>query len=311
MRFQLLKKSALLYVCKIQTIIIIIIISKIFNDKIKICLCTLAKNENKYIVEFIEHYKNYGIDKIFLYDNNDINGENFDFLSNYTKTNLLQIFNYRGILHPQLKIYEECYYNNYKNYKWFLFFDVDEYIHLENNLNLHDFLFNPKFMKCPSVYLNFNTHTDNEMKYYINRSLFERFPKVIQKKNSCIGKSILRGNIENIHMQSCHILDGKLKRCNGFGDIITLHFLSCKVPDYKYNYIDHFQFKSTDEFVQKVKKGDGRHINSEKIKYRKIWEYFSFNKITLYKIKYISDNLGLNESYIRNQLYLFASKFIW
>ena len=112
-------------------------------------------------------------------------------------------------------------------------------------------------------------------------------------------------------MQSCHILDGKLKRCNGFGDIITLHFLSCKVPDYKYNYIDHFQFKSTDEFVQKVKKGDGRHINSEKIKYRKIWEYFSFNKITLYKIKYISDNLGLNESYIRNQLYLFASKFIW
>ena len=311
MYYKYFKKSSLLFLCKFQTIIIINIILKNCNDKSKICLCTLAKKENKYIVEYIEHYKKYGIDKIFLYDNNDINGENFDFLSNYTKTKLLQIINYRGIIHPQLKIYEECYYNNYKNYRWFLFFDIDEYIHLGNNMTLHDFLFNPKFIKCPSIYLNFNPHTDNEMIYYNNRSLFERFPKALQNKKFCIGKSILRGNIENIHMQSCHILDANLKRCNGFGNIITTHRLFCNIPDYKYNYIDHFQFKSTEEFVQKVKKGDGRFTNSERIKYRRIWEYFSINKITSYKIKYISDNIGLNESFIRNQLFLNASKFIW
>ena len=44
----------------------------------KICLCTVAKEENIYIREFIEYYKNYGIDKIFIYDNNDKNGEKFE-----------------------------------------------------------------------------------------------------------------------------------------------------------------------------------------------------------------------------------------
>ena len=46
--------------------------------KIKVCVCTLGKKENKYIREFIDHYKNYRVDKIFLYDNNNINDERFD-----------------------------------------------------------------------------------------------------------------------------------------------------------------------------------------------------------------------------------------
>ena len=31
--------------------------------------------ENKYIREFVEFYEKHGVDKIFLYDNNDIDGE--------------------------------------------------------------------------------------------------------------------------------------------------------------------------------------------------------------------------------------------
>ena len=36
--------------------------------QIKVCICTIGKQENRYIKEYIEYYKNYGIDKIFLYD---------------------------------------------------------------------------------------------------------------------------------------------------------------------------------------------------------------------------------------------------
>ena len=49
--------------------------TKIFN---KVCLCAIAKEENKYIREFVEHYKNYDIDKIYIFDNNDKNGEKFE-----------------------------------------------------------------------------------------------------------------------------------------------------------------------------------------------------------------------------------------
>ena len=42
----------------------------------KVGLCIICKEENLYIKEFIEHYKNLGYNHIFICDNNDIDGEN-------------------------------------------------------------------------------------------------------------------------------------------------------------------------------------------------------------------------------------------
>ena len=54
--------------------IIILFISNlliIYESKLEpiknVCLCLIAKDENKYIIEFIEYYKKYGIDKIYFY----------------------------------------------------------------------------------------------------------------------------------------------------------------------------------------------------------------------------------------------------
>jgi len=72
--------------------------------KIKVCICTLGKKENKYIREFIKHYLKYGVDKIYLYDNNDIDDERFDtILSDYIETKFVEIINYRGKLPHNLK----------------------------------------------------------------------------------------------------------------------------------------------------------------------------------------------------------------
>ena len=60
----------------VSLIFIILYIHYSFSD-IKVCVCAIGKEENKYAREFVEHYKKYGIDKIFIYDNNDSNGENF------------------------------------------------------------------------------------------------------------------------------------------------------------------------------------------------------------------------------------------
>lgn len=45
---------------------------------------TIGKNENKYAREFAQHYKKHGVDKIFIYDNNDVEGENEIVLADYT-----------------------------------------------------------------------------------------------------------------------------------------------------------------------------------------------------------------------------------
>jgi hypothetical protein len=48
------------------------------KKKIPSNLYIYIHKKNKYIREFVEHYKNYGVDKIFLYDNNELNGERFE-----------------------------------------------------------------------------------------------------------------------------------------------------------------------------------------------------------------------------------------
>ena len=83
-----------------------------YLNNIKVCLCTLGKNENKYIKEFVEYYKKYGVDKIILNDNNDINGERFEkVIGDYINQGFVEIKNWRGIEKAQFNIMNDCYQN--------------------------------------------------------------------------------------------------------------------------------------------------------------------------------------------------------
>lgn len=95
-KYQLLIKFCFIFFLIGLIILIYIFIINNYRE-IKVCLCTVGKLENNYIVEFVEHYFKYKVDKIFLYDNNDINGERFEkVLSNYINNNYVEITNYRG-----------------------------------------------------------------------------------------------------------------------------------------------------------------------------------------------------------------------
>ena len=274
------------YIKKFIILILIIYYTSLNNKQFKICLCTIAKYENKYIKEFIEHYKKYGVDKIYLYDNNDLNGENFDFLFNEIDPKFLEIINYRGKKRQQMLIYNNCYHNNYHKYKWLMFYDVDEYIYLKQYSNIHNYLSQIKFIKCNSIYLNWVIHTDNNLICYDN-------------------------SIENIKITSVHTLDRKINRCDGFGKIFITKTRNCKFPDYKYNFIDHYKYKSTQEFVEKINiKGDGVYDDSEELKYQKIFSYLNANEIKFEKIQYLEKYTGLNITYIFEKLHLKKVKII-
>ena len=67
-------------------------------------MCVIAKLENLYIKEFIDYYKNIKIKKIFLYDNNDIFGENFNkllkfsYYFQYTFNYIFFVFNNKSVI---------------------------------------------------------------------------------------------------------------------------------------------------------------------------------------------------------------------
>ena len=266
-------------------------------NKIKVCICTLGKEENRYIREFVDYYKKIGVDKIYLYDNNNFKGERFEeVIADYINIRFVEIINFRGQESPQLKIMNNCYKNNYKKYDWLIFYDIDEYIHLKNYSNIKFFLNEKKFSHCQLIYLNLVIHTDNEQLFYENRSLFERFPNIVPK-NKPQGKEleikfILKGHIPNIIIKNQHYCNYKLKNCNGFGKTNSSHFLYTKEPDYDYYYIDHFFSKSTEELIHKIIKGDCRY--KQNIKYNKIKRYFNQSNRTYEKIKLIEKRLGIN-----------------
>ena len=266
----------------------------------KICLCTIGKRENLYAREFVEYYKEKGIDKIFIYDNNEKNGEKFDIiLKDYIKDNFVKIIDFRGIQGPQLQSMEDCRKNNYKKYDWLIFYDMDEFIFLRNYSNIIDFLRQEKFFKCQRIQLNWFIHTDNNLLYYDNRTLEKRFPQKFKKwiglkKGGKDGiKSILRGNID-IEIKNVHYLNSKLISCDGFGKIKEVQGIITNESDHYYYYIDHYWSKSTEEFVEKLMKGDVVLGNITFPYNRKIDIYFAINELSLEKINYIEKKTKSN-----------------
>ena len=218
-----------------------IIIKNDYNY-LKVCLCTLGKGENKYAREFVQHYEKYGVDKIFLYDNNDIDGERFEnVIKDYNDKGLLNIINWRGKKNQIYNIMNDCYKQNYKKYDWLIFYEMDEFIHLTNYPNVKSFLNEYKFKNCKLIYLNSVCHTDNNLLYYENKSLFERFPEIVP--NYKIGgqllevKFILKGHIPNIVINNMHLCNkalSNISNCNGFGNKDKINDRFSTEPDIKY-----------------------------------------------------------------------------
>ena len=125
-----------------------------FYKKIKVCLCTIGRKENLYVREYVNYYKNIGINKIFIYDNNEKNDEKFDLvIKDYIDEGLVKIIDIRGKIAPQIKAMEDCRKKNFKKFDWLLFFDMDEFIYLRNFSDIKEFLAQKKFDKCKKIQL--------------------------------------------------------------------------------------------------------------------------------------------------------------
>jgi hypothetical protein len=272
----------------------------------KVCLCTPAKNENRYIREFVEHYEKYGVDKIFLYDNNDIEGEKFDeILRDYIEKGFVEVRDWRGKAKALMQMMNDCYQTNYQIYDWLIFYELDEYIHLSNYTNVKPFLNLPRFKHCEVIYLNLICHTDNNLIYYDNRSLAERFPRTVPKYKKggyrLEIKSILRGHIPNIEITNNHLLSTDLHNCNGYGNKNRYYYKTySNQNDYKNYYIDHYYSKSTEEFIEKLNKGDV-YLDTLKYVMQRVDKYFTQSEITKEKIDFIENKTGLNLSLYRSK----------
>ena len=270
-------------------------------SNLKVCICTLGKEENRYIKEFVELYKNYSVDKIYLYDNNDIDGERFDdVIDEYIKSGFVEIMDWRGVkgTSTYFGIMDSCYQTFHEQYDWLIFYELDEFLYLKNFQNIKEFLYQNKFNNCQSIQLNWVHMSDNNHLYYENKPLFERFPEkgknIVKNKYNkiCFVKTIIRGHLKNLNITDNHLLSKKIKACNGFGKKSPINGVRSVKPDYTYYYIKHYYGKSVQEFVEKIIRGDLLRGNPKKVVEWAFEKFFYINEITEEKIKYIQNKFG-------------------
>ena len=193
------------------------------------CFCSMARKENKYARELISYYTNIGVEK-FIFGDNNLNGTEklADVLEDYINNGIIDIYELFGSNIGQSEWFQIIYQKYKKKCKWFLFYDFDEYlnVHFENNksLKLQDFLTNKTFDKCEAVLFNWLMYTDNDLIYYDNRKLIERFttPNYNDIANAYV-KSIVRGGLNKTIFypkKSSHVPDANIKSCNSIGTII-------------------------------------------------------------------------------------------
>ena len=263
-----------------------------------ICLCSIGKNENLYIREFVEHYKLLGFDKIYIFDNNDINGEKFeDIIEDYIINKFVEIIDLRGLTTVQLPVINYCYQKYQNLYDWIAIFDIDEYLFLKNTSNINDYLYTKRFEKCQSIVFNWLIYDDNDLEKYDDRKLKDRFkrPKIFSDKT----KSIVRTNFNNIYIIG-HIVGINI---NYFCDSNGNRVFPSTFSDLEYNrnntaIIKHFYTKSAEEFCNKIKRGDAifykQYFNYIDIFRGKLEYFFNINNNTKKKMEIFKKCFGKN-----------------
>lgn len=273
----------------------------------QVAICCIGRLENLYVREYVEHYKNIGVDKIFIYDNN-YDGEDFfeDVIYDYIQSGFVDIINFRNKEWCQLEAYQDCSNKHCNEYDWMMFIDCgDEYLTMENCNNIKTFLSDPRYSEYDMIHINVIMYGDNGLVYYDTRKLQDRFTTPIMPLDKRIHFDIP----ENDHVSSIIRCKGKklnwtttphapynpeLKCCNALG-------IPCN-PIWATNrftmeraYFKHYTTKTIDEYINiKCRRGYPDY-NKDSLKQDFIYEFFRFNDISKEKMRYI-------ENYYKSQI---------
>lgn len=258
------------------------LVDTVINKDKKICLVGIGKIENNYIREWVEHHKALGFNKIFLFDNNDIDGEHFeDVIGDYVKSGYVEIINVRGKVNQQIECYNKIYNDRekMKDFDWIAFFDIDELLSIDNGLSVQEFVSQPKFNKFNCIAINWKYYDDNGLvKTNGDYRMKDRFTHEYVQNTSnypevSFTKRIVKCNIPGVVINSSH---GPLDRVQNNEAIYctTLknpNIVCCTVdgvPPYPMNgtsinnwshngaHLKHYRFKTIEEYItNKMKRG--------------------------------------------------------
>lgn len=259
----------------------------------QVVVCAMAKNEHKYINEWVNHYLRLGFDKIYIFDNDNPESPYIgDYIANKNK---VEIINIRGIVkeHLQHDVYTK-FYNTYK-FDWCLFCDIDEF--LFGIKDIHEFL-RWRNYAC-QIRIKWKLFGDDDLiTRDMSKGVVESFKKeitsslnrnLVDKGNlEKQGKALVKGGLPYVVIRSPHFASFRT-RDNVIPSILPsgkpcLSKVAIK-EDYSNEkvFLHHYMTKSLSEFLeQKMNRTDAVYGDTLKLNY-----YWRINKKTPEKIEYL------------------------
>lgn len=226
------------------------------NDTDKYVVFTCAKDEDRYIREFVEHYLGLGFDKVVIADNNDIPGK-LTMLDDFVNDNRVEILDFSGLKHIQLNSYEM--FANAGNFKWCAFFDVDEFLEINPIYDsVGDFL---DTIKEDCLMVHWLLYGSDGKFFYEEGRVQDRFKKPLfpmcYVRNNFFLKTILRRTDKKvIFPDSSHYCHFDGIRYNLDGEYVLDAIGQIAGPiSYKNCYLKHYVCKSKEEFLLKQRRG--------------------------------------------------------
>ena len=176
-------------------------IRRSINPIDKVCVVTTARNEGIYILEWIAHYKNLGVDHIYIYSNNNSDSSDLLLRSLSDRNIITYIENDMASGEDaQSKSYSHALMvnNSILNYEWSIFVDMDEFLCVNKNIfyNIKEFLLWHENKEVDIISINWSFVASGGNKRWKESPIYSRFKgenivdihvKCINRTNKFIG----------------------------------------------------------------------------------------------------------------------------
>lgn len=241
----------------------------------RIGICCIAKDEDRYIEEWISYHQKLGVDEFLVYENGwrapDSLRERFG----------IHLFPFDGDV-MQVKAYNDCLTRTSVPFEldWLAFIDVDEFVAKRDTRSLKDIL--KGYDMFPAVALNWRLfgdsglHADGK-----NYSVLERFTKCDRSLNrhvkAFLNLDLLRrgGFMPNVAMVNPHCANVVTANLEGNTFLGPFNEVNLEVPHRLELF--HYFVKTPEEFAEKCRRG--RADTTQKRKFEDDFGRHNFNEV--------------------------------
>lgn len=226
-----------------------------------VAVVAIARNEERYVEEWIKHYLGLGVERIFIFDNNDPGNNSMRETARKFGDRVV-VLDLRGRqalvdIGYQVGAYRRAYEMIHDQYDWIGFFDIDEFLHMDQ-YPLDDFLDRGRFRDTSVIHFNWKYYGDNGLVFYDDRPVQERFAipaaddvryaQSFPENNHVKSLVRARGNTYKGFHEHTVFGDFVCRRPNG-------NVVNGNSPFMPYNfetaYVKHYGTKTIEEYIQR------------------------------------------------------------